>query len=495
MGQRYILAIDIGTQGCKTALFNTEGCILAAVFAPAKFRYLDHGIIEQDPLLIYRDVMDTIQAVIQKSNVSARDIAVVGVDGQMAGIVGIDEDFNPVTAYDSGLDKRCEESIVKMQEMAEEKVIGLTGCPIIVAQGAKMYWWKEWDYESYRRSKKIIPISSFVCGKMTGLKAKDAYIDYTHIHLTCLADTKAGVWSDELIELFQMDQEKLPLIKAPWEVIGTVTAACSTASGLPAGIPVIAGCGDTPASTLGAGIVTDHLLLDISGTATVLTAGVNRYVPDVTEKVLIYPRSILPDFYNPFGFVLGGQSMDWYLKQTGDQNSFEQIDRLAESVSTDGLYFLPFFAGRICPSNPRYAGTWAGMKFHHNTAHMHRSIMEAIAYEYRFYMESMKRLVPDLSIKGVVSIGGGSKSAVFRQIKSDVLGLPFYSLNQKDTALFAVAVTAGYGAGLYKNISETVTGLCKITGETLPSVEKEESYHMAYLEYQSLVRFMEGLYI
>lgn len=495
MEKRYILAIDIGTQGSKTALFDIEGKILFSVFVKAKIRYLENGIIEQDPLVLYYDVMESIKAVIEQSKVNAFEIAAIGIDGQMAGILGIDEDWNPVTAYDSGLDKRCEKSIVKMQHMAEEQVISLCGSPIIVAQGAKLYWWKEQDPDAYQRSKKILPITSFICGKMAGLKAKEAYIDYTHIHLTCLADVKAGTWSKELIALFDIEEEKLPEIKAPWEIIGTVTAECSFASGLPAGVPIVAGCGDTPASTLGAGIVSDDFLLDISGTATVLTAGVKGYVPDTCEKVLIYPRSILPDFFNPFGFVLGGQSMDWYRQQINKEASFEELDQQAGTVSTNGLYFLPFFAGRICPSNPKFSGTWLGMKFHHNQAHMHRSIMEAIAFEYQFYFKSLKRLVPKLSVKGVISSGGGSKSSVFQQIKADVLNLPFYRLSQKDTALLAIAVTAGYGAGIYKNISDTIKGLCKMEEATWPREEKRKEYEEGYETYQSIIKSMEGFYL
>ena len=101
----------------------------------------------------------------------------------MAGIVGIGDGWEALTPYDSGLDKRCETAIRRMQQMGENKVIELCGSPIIVAQGAKMYWWKMNHPEVFARVKKFVPASTYVCGCMAGLKAEDAYIDYTHIHL------------------------------------------------------------------------------------------------------------------------------------------------------------------------------------------------------------------------------------------------------------------------------------------------------------------------
>ena len=82
---------------------------------------------------------------------------------------------------------------------------------------------------------------------MAGLKAEDAYIDYTHIHLTCFADVEHNVWSGELLKLFDFPEEKLPKIVAPYDVIGCVTREWADSSGLREGTPIVAGCGDTAA--------------------------------------------------------------------------------------------------------------------------------------------------------------------------------------------------------------------------------------------------------
>ena len=223
MVKNYLVAVDIGTQGTKTALIEKDGTIVKTAFSPSHFHEDETGKIEQEPGEIYRSVIETIRQVVEYAGVQKEKIGAIGVDGMMAGIIGLNGDGQAVTPYDSGLDKRCEQVIPKMQKMGGERVTAICGCPIIVAQGAKMYWWKEKHPQVYRKVCKFVPISSYICGRLADLPVKDAYIDYTHIHLTCLADIEKNRWSDELIKLYGFDKNKLPRIIKPWEAIGYLT--------------------------------------------------------------------------------------------------------------------------------------------------------------------------------------------------------------------------------------------------------------------------------
>ena len=344
--KKYLLSVDLGTQGTKTAILNLSGDVICSAFAEGIF-HEEAGAITQDAQEILQGVTDTIREVLQKAQISPGNIAAIGVVGMMAGIVGIDRDWNPVTPYDTGLDDRCEVSIKKMQALGEEKVISICGCPIIVAQGAKMYWWKEYQKEIFGKVEKFVPISTYICGAMAGLHSEDAYIDYTHIHLTCFADIEKNCWSEELLQLFDFPKKKLPKIIAPYDVIGKVSKKFAEKTGLSVGIPIMAGCGDTAASSLGAGMTDKNTVLDIAGTAAVMMACVDEYKPDVEKKILLYPRSVLPGMWIPFGFVLGGQTMDWYVDQVkrNEAGSFGELDQEAANIKNDNLFFIPFFAG------------------------------------------------------------------------------------------------------------------------------------------------------
>lgn len=496
--KQYILSLDLGTQGTKAALVDLQTEVLASEFSPNNFSEHDDGAILLDADALADGVADATRRLLEKCNVAPSSILGVGVVGMMAGIVGIDEHWKPLTHYDSGLDKRCESAIQEMQRLGEERVIALSGSPIIVAQGAKMYWWKTVQTDVFRTVSKFIPATTYVCGCMAGLQADDAFIDYTHIHLTCLADVEHGTWSEELLSLFDFPVEKLPRIVAPFEIIGHVTEQWSSRTGLPVGIPIVAGCGDTAASAFGAGITRENMLLDVAGTASCLLGCVSEYKPDTEKKVLINQRSVIPNLWTPFGFVLGGQTLGWYFEQVNSTNQYEYASLAAEteSVETNSLFFLPYFAGRICPSNARFSGHWIGLKFYHSRGHMFKSIMESIAYEYRFYLDRLQQLYSGLKPTELVTSAGGARMKQFSQIKSDVLQLPVVTLQQKDTSHKAAAILVAYALGLFKDLAAAAQefSMRTRTDALLPENAKLDAYTEKYQTYQKIVSYMEQLH-
>lgn len=498
MEKKYFLSLDLGTQGTKAALLDFQGNVAACSFSENVFQEKDSGEISIAAEDLRRVVLASTRAVLARGCVSADEIAAVGVVGMMAGIVGLGENWEAVTPYDTGLDKRCEEAIREMQQMGEEQVFRICGSPIIVAQGAKMYWWKTRQPEIFAKVKKFVPASTYICGCMTGLRTEEAYIDYTHIHLTCMADVANNRWSGELLELFDFPEEKLPRIVAPCDIIGKVTREWAELSGLQEGTPVAAGCGDTAASSLGAGLVRKNMVLDIAGTASVITACVDEFKPDIDKKILLYPRSIIPGLWNPFGFVLGGEAMSWYFDQINydGKYSFGELAGETKGVENGNLFFLPYFAGRICPSDAGFSGHWIGLKFYHNRGHMFRSIMESIAYEYKFYLNRIRQLFPEIEIREVLASAGGARSRELTQVKADVLHLPFVTLEQKDTSHKAAALIAGYGVGVYRDLGETALKMSRqFYGERiLPEEEKTAYYCGKYEKYQEIVGYLGGLH-
>ena len=493
----YFITIDIGTQGSKVALCSEHGEIINSGFSASEFIFKSDGTIQQDPEALYHAVASTVKSVLASAQIPPDRILAVGIDGMMAGILGIDENWNSVFPYDSGLDKRCEDAIVKMQALGEDRVIRLSGAPIIVAQGAKIYWWQEHYPELCERQvKKYIPISTYVIGRMGGLKASDAFMDYTHIHLTSMADVQKTEWSDELLALFGVKKEKMPRICAPWEVVARVTPECARQTGIASGTPIVAGCGDTAASTFGAGVVTPGAALDVAGTASVFAACVDKYVPDTQNKMIIYQKAVMPGQWNPFGFVLGGQCLQWYKDQldTGSPELWSTLNREARSAVNEGLYFIPFFAGRICPSEPKFAGSWMGLQFNHTRGNMFRSIMEAVAFEYKCYFDRVSALVSDTPFTQITGIGGGTNSRLFSQIKCNMLDMPYEIRTDKHTTLLAMMVISGYGIGYFPDLAEAVQSM-PVNGQWLaPDSDAHKTLHTHYERYQSLIGSLRTIY-
>ena len=445
------IGCDIGTQGTKTAIYAADGALLADSFEASVLLHPEPGAVTQDPEEMLGSVCRTIRAVLEKSGITPDQIAAVGVDAQMAGILGVGGDGVAVTPYDSWLDTRCAPYVRAMKETAEEAVIRLTGGQVTVNHGPKILWWKGERPEAYARIAR---------------------------------------WNEGLLKAFGVAAEKMPAIRRPAERIGTLTKEMAAACGLPAGIPVAAGCGDSAASALGAGVLRPGEVYDVAGTASIFSCVTDRYAPDLRHKTLLFTRSAADGLWNALAYISGGgMCLHWYRKLSA--LTYKELDEAAAGAAPGcgGLLFLPHFAGRTCPSVPEVRGTWLGLGWEHGTGTLFRSILESVAYEYRLYLDILRESNPALRPDTVTGAGGGSHSAVFNQIKADVLGLPYRPLTGGDTATRGAAILAGCAAGAYASPQEAAAAIRSPGPARLPETAYEALYGERTAAYR---RALEG---
>ena len=185
-----------------------------------------------------------------------RQVAAIAFDSQMAGIGSIDEDYLPATRFDF-VAGHALPAVHHLDRPAGRR----PGHPShrlpahLRPRRQRCCGGKHERPQDYRRIAKFVTPAGYVAGRMAGLEADQAFMDYTFIHFSGFSDAQAGAWSDELCQQLGMDREKLPRIVAPWEVIGEVTKQAAADLGWRQGTAIAAGCGDTAASALGAGIV------------------------------------------------------------------------------------------------------------------------------------------------------------------------------------------------------------------------------------------------
>ena len=477
----YVIGIDIGTQGTKAALFNEDMELLCTAFEESRLISPKPGTVWQEPEEIFSSCANTIKELLEKSGVSGADIAGIGIDGQMAGIMGIDESGEASTYFDSWLDMRCGRYMNEMRDRAGKRVIALSGGPVTYIHGPKILWWKNEQPEAYAKTAKFVLPQAYVVGKMTGLKAADAYFDYTHLHFSCFADTANKRWSQELLDTFDVSADKMPRIISPFDVVGKTTKEFAAISGLAEGVPVVAGCGDTAASTFGSGMFRRNMVLDCAGTASVLCSVVDSYVPDTEFETLTMMRSPIDGLFLPLAYINGGgMCMRWF-RDTLSGNpaaSYKELDAEARSVQpgSEGITFIPHFSGRVLPNNPFLKGSYLGMDFKHTRGHMFRSVMEAVAYEYKYYLSVLRKLYPSDSFDDMITIGGGAKSSLFNQIKADVMGVNVTTFEMGETALLGSAVIAGCGVGLLSDYEKPIERVMRKGDEFRPDRQAYEQY-------------------
>lgn len=477
----YVIGIDIGTQGTKAALFNEDMELLCTAFEESRLISPKPGTVWQEPEEIFSSCANTIKELLEKSGVSGADIAGIGIDGQMAGIMGIDESGEASTYFDSWLDMRCGRYMNEMRDRAGKRVIALSGGPVTYIHGPKILWWKNEQPEAYAKTAKFVLPQAYVVGKMTGLKAADAYFDYTHLHFSCFADTANKRWSQELLDTFDVSADKMPRIISPFDVVGKTTKEFAAISGLAEGVPVVAGCGDTAASTFGSGMFRRNMVLDCAGTASVLCSVVDSYVPDTEFETLTMMRSPIDGLFLPLAYINGGgMCMRWFRDTlSGDPAaSYKELDAEAQNVQpgSEGITFIPHFSGRVLPNNPFLKGSYLGMDFKHTRGHMFRSVMEAVAYEYKYYLSVLRKLYPSDSFDDMITIGGGAKSSLFNKIKADVMGVNVTTFEMGETALLGSAVIAGCGVGLLSDYEKPIERVMRKGDEFRPDRQAYEQY-------------------
>ncbi|MEE8355829.1 MAG: FGGY family carbohydrate kinase [Anaerolineales bacterium] len=500
MAKKYLIGIDLGTSATKSALYHIDGSLVAECTAEVPIYYPEPAVVEQENEDFYKSAAQTVKKCISDSGVDPKDIAAIAFDSQMAGIGAIDENYQSVSRFDSWLDMRCEPQIKYLEENYGELITKLSGCPPTCDHGPKILWWKEERPEAYHQTAKFVMPGGYVAGRMAGLKADQAFIDYTYIHFSALSNALEGQWSKEICNAVGVDQNKLPEIVDPWHVIGEVTEKAADDFGLAPGTIIAAGCGDTAAGALGAGIVKPGMVFDTAGTASVLAGCTDQYAPDINNRALLTMRSVIPGLWHPLAYIAGGgQALSWFRdtfyntlhgETQQEKIPYLALDDLANKapLGASGLYFSPHLSGRICPATPEMRGAWIGFSFSHSQEHFYRAILESVAYEYAYYLNILKELVPDLNLTEARVIGGGAQSAFWNQIKADVLGVPYLRLTRSEFGTWGAAMIAGKAAGIYENLADVAYEHAVAAGEsTKPDLENHYRYEVhikRYIEMQ-----------
>lgn len=510
MAKQYLIGVDLGTSGTKAALYHIDGTLVAEAALEVPVYHPRPGVVEQENDDFYHTAAQTVRTCIEKSGIDPRSVAAIAFDSQMAGVGSVDMNYQPAARFDSWLDMRCKPYIEWMDREAGEKVTRISGCPPTCDHGPKMLWLKNEDKPAYDKVVKFLMPAAYVAGRMAGLKGDQAFIDYTFLHFSGFSDARAGAWSRELCDTFNLDIEKLPRIVNPWDVIGEVNGQASVDFGLAPGTIIAAGAGDTAANALGAGIVKPGMIFDVAGTAAVLAGCTDAYVADVKHRALLTMRSVIPGLWSPLAYIAGGGiALRWFRDQfynnqygktlPADSDLYDEMTQWADQVApgSDGLFFSPHLGGRICPASPAMRGAWIGFSWTHTQAHFFRAILESVAYEYAYYLSILKDLLPHLKFTEARVIGGGARSPVWNQIKADVLGIPYQRLGSSEFGTWGSALIAGKAAGLFDDLAARAAETARPSGApAIPRAENQKVYQPLVKKYikmeSSLNQFFTG---
>jgi xylulokinase len=488
---RLFIGVDIGTQGVKAAVYDSDGQCHGEAFRKSELIHRTPGAVEEDP---ERQVHSTCEVIAECAGRAAGkgSVRAIAIDGQMAGIIGVGSDGRHVTPYDSWLDTRCSPWIHHMQREAGAEIVRKAGGPPSFNHGPKILWWKHERPETYARIRAFVQPGGYAAMRLCGLDGGRAFIDASYLHFSGFADTRASAWDTALCRLFGVDPDTLPRITASHDVIGEVTAEMAGACGLTAGVPVVAGCGDTAASFLSCGATRPGIGVDVAGTASVFAATTAEFRADEKAMVLSCGRSAVPGLWHPYAYVNGGgMNLEWFRDQiagvaSGDTAGgaapaaaveFERLNEMAAAVTPadDDPIFIPHLGGRVSPSQPGLRGAWVGLSWSHGTGHLFRAVLEGVALEYGIYLRTLESLFGAPPVTEVRVTGGGEKSAVWNRIKADTLGVPMVQVVEAGGAPRGSALLAAHGEGTLPDIQAAAARWIHTGAVTTPDPARIEA--------------------
>jgi xylulokinase len=480
---------DIGTTGIRAGVYDEEFNLIGTGSGSSLVKRGKAGEIIQEADDIYTETARAVHDAVKDAGVAAGDVACLSFDGQMAGIMGIDGNWNALTPYDSWLDTRCSKQVAAISAKAHDLVVQSTGIIPSYNHGPKILWWKEKARDTYDRIRSFVQPAAYVAGRLCKLTASDAFIDWTYIHFSGYADNALLSWNRELTDLFDISIDKLPRIVSPLTVVGQVSSSESDLFGLGAGTPVAAGCGDTASCFLGTGAVRPGIAVDVAGTASVLALATDSFIAD-TEGLVYSSRSVVEDTWYTMSYINGGGlNLEWFRESFAEGKSFDHLNQLAASTGagSGGLVFVPHLEGRAYPNNPDMRGEWRGFTRTHGLGHFYRSILEGIGYEYALYMERILENLSSRSSYDIRGVAGGAESEVWCQIKADILGCNYCTINREDISILGQALVAAAAIGIIADVGKTAEDIVEVENTYSPDGENHSIYSEYVKKYRGMV--------
>ncbi|MFD1674028.1 xylulokinase [Alicyclobacillus fodiniaquatilis] len=461
MAGSYLLGIDIGTSGCKMAIFRKDGQAVCQVTEPYDTFSPLAGYVEQDPNDWWRAVCTGIQRMLAEAGIRSSDVACIGVDGQSWSALPVDKRGNALRKAIIWLDTRASQECEQIEQtVGEERIFAIAGNRLAPGYTTgKILWLKAHEPDVYRQTFKFLQSNSFIVYKLTGQFTQDLSQGYG-IHAF---NVSTGRWDDALCAQMGIDRELLPDIYACSDVVGELTAEAARACGLKAGTPVVAGGLDSACATLGIGAISPGQVQEQGGQS----GGMSIVMDEAQrDKNLILGYHVVADTWLLQGGTVGGGSLKWLRRElakefssASDEAFFATVNREAASVppGSDGVIFLPYMAGERSPLWDIHAkGVFLGLSYDKSRAHMIRAVMEGCAFALQHNL--MTAQAAGVAVHELYSTGGAGNSHVWTQMKADITGkiikVPTMA-SDKATALGA-AMLAGIGVGIYADFQDAV---------------------------------------
>lgn len=515
MGTPWVLAVDLGTGGPKSAAVSLRGELLASAARAVDTRYGAGGAATQDPNSWWTGIRGNVHDILE-AGVAPGDLIGVGITGQWGSTVPVDDCGQPVGDCLLWADHRARSLSSKVLGGRVQlfgyrpgnilRWIQLTGgapSPSGADPLGHELYLRHQEPQVYARTRTLLEPLDYLGMRFTGRRAATP----ASMILSWLTDNRPGGrhgYVTELVRRAGRDPARLPELIPTGSVLGEMLPGVASELGLPAGVPVVAGVPDLHTAVIGSGAAGPFQAHVTISTTAWIACEVPFKRTDVLRQLASVPGLRPGSYVVANNHETAGACLQWLRDAiicppdrlgTGRPTTYDDLTSLAADApaGSDGVIFTPWLNGERTPVDDRsLRAAFLNVSMGTDRARLVRAVMEGVAYNARWLLDAVERFVrrplPTLRI-----LGGGAASDLWCQVHADVLGRRIERVTEPADANLR-------GAGLFAAISlrrlslADVTALVPVSDVYEPDPATRAVYEPTYQEFARLYGRLHGLY-
>ncbi len=479
-----VVGVDCSTTASKAVAWDAEGNAVAQAHCPLPVQKPRPGWHEQPAESWWEATSRALRQL--TSAVEPRRLAGLCLTHQRETFVPLDAAGGPLRPGILWLDERAGPLLSTLAESwAAEDFHRLTGKPLSANLTiSKIAWLRKHEPELFERTAMYLDVGAFLIHRLTGLYRTG----WGSADPTGLFDTAHHGWADRLLSAVGVRREQLPEALPPGAVVGEVTTSAGETTGLPAGLPVVAGVGDGQSGALGVDVTRPGQSSLALGTSVVAGTFSGRYLVDAAFRTTC---GGVPGTHLLEAVVLGGgYTLQWFMEHFAGSRSQQDLEQEARRLApgSEGLILVPYWNGVLGPYwDAAASGVVIGWRGSHRAAHLYRAILEGIAFELRLNTTGVEAAV-GRPVERLVAVGGGARSDLWCQILADVSGKPVARSRTVEAAALGAGMLAAAATGLHPDVPAAARAMSHLEPDPLrPDGERHERYRHLYEDvYRSL---------
>ena len=464
-----VLGLDLGTTTCRCIAFDLQGHAIAVASREAPPEHPAPGLAVVHAASWWAAVRQVLGAMAgQLADLGARPVG-LGLSGLQHAMVPLDGEGQVLAPSMLWMDQRSRAQVEWLNgegRSSLEAALGPGARASNTPSLPKLRWLSEHQPELLAHTQVLLLPKDYVRYRLTGHIGTDP----SDAGGTMLYDARSGDWAPGLLELAGVGREQMPPIYPSDALAGKITPEAATQTGLPAGLPVAVGAGDTMATILGSGGEHTGRAFIYIGTA----AWVRRPGPRDRTRFLATATT--------------GAAVRWLrdlLAGAGDRVTYDEMmaDAAQAPPGSEGLLFLPHLCGERGPvPDPDARGLLAGLSMRHGRGHLARAVLEGTCCHLRWLLDDGATVAPD----AIWVAGGAVHSAVWMQMLAEVLGRPVHTPRVAEAGALGAAILAAVGVGLYADRERALAAMVHPGPVYRPDPARTDAYEDVYMRWREL---------